>query len=86
MATTPPATRYVSERPSPAVRPNALLNASGKQDMCCEENALVEFARFMFNASDDELRLLGCEAESPTPPTTSTTTTPAHTDNVAGKM
>ena len=86
MATTPPATRYVSERPLPAVRPKALLTASRKQDMCFEENALAEFARVMFNATDEELHLLGCAVESPTPPTTSTTTTPAHIDNVAGKM
>ena len=86
MATTPPATRYVPERPSPAVRPNALLTASREQDMCFEENALAAFARTMYNATDEQLHLLGCQAESPTPPTTSTTTTPANTDNAADKI
>ena len=86
MATTPPTTRDVSERPLPAVRPNTLLTASRKQDMCFEENALAAFARVIFNATDEKLHLLGCQAESPTPPTTSTTTTPANTDNAADKI
>ena len=85
MATTPPATSP-AVRPLPAVRPNALLTASREQHRCFEENALAEIARFMFNATDEDLHVLGCEVESPTPPTTSTTTTPAHIDNVAGKM
>ena len=86
MTTTPPTTRDVSQRPQSVVRPNALLNASREQDMCFEENALAEWARVMFNATDEELHLLGCQAESPTPPTTSTTTTPANTDNAADKI